>query len=157
ARQVGDTGSIAELALPPHPHRCATGPPGPRGDHRADHADAGRESEAILRDRGPPAGCGVSRTALAAGDPWCDARRMAQPKSWQGRGGWQAGLLLRRTGVGLAGWNERVQRADVADEPALRAWLREQGVTGHAQMLLVMERFGYPDFLLATAHELIAG
>src|SRR5262245_30013842 len=30
-----------------------------------------------------------------------------------------------------------------------------QGVTGYAQSLLVMEQFGYPDFLVATADELI--
>jgi hypothetical protein len=28
-------------------------------------------------------------------------------------------------------------------------------VTGYAQQLLVMERFGYPDFLTVTADELI--
>jgi len=43
------------------------------------------------------------------------------------------------------------------DEEALRVWLTKQGVTGYAQSLLVMERFGYPDFLLATADELIEG
>jgi len=30
-------------------------------------------------------------------------------------------------------------------------------VTGYAQSLLVMERFGYPDFLVASADELIDG
>ena len=39
----------------------------------------------------------------------------------------------------------------------VRAWLTEHGVTGYPQMLLVMERFGYPDFLLASADELIDG
>ena len=43
------------------------------------------------------------------------------------------------------------------DEEALRVWLTKQDVTGYAQSLLVMERFGYPDFLLATADELIEG
>jgi hypothetical protein len=36
----------------------------------------------------------------------------------------------------------------------LRTWLTQQGVTGNAQSHLVMERFGYPDFLLASADEL---
>ena len=39
----------------------------------------------------------------------------------------------------------------------MRAWLAEQGVTGYAQSLLVMERFGYPDFFLASAGDLIEG
>jgi hypothetical protein len=67
-----------------------------------------------------------------------------------------AALLERRTGAGVAAWNERV-RSSGADqsEDQLRAWLTEQGVTGYAQQLLVMERFGYPDFLTATADELI--
>ncbi|HEX9441550.1 MAG TPA: DUF5655 domain-containing protein, partial [Roseiflexaceae bacterium] len=37
------------------------------------------------------------------------------------------------------------------------AWLTAHEVTGYAQSLLVMERFGYPDFLLASADELIQG
>ncbi len=37
----------------------------------------------------------------------------------------------------------------------LRTWLSAQGVTGYAQSLLVWERFGYPDFMLASAGELI--
>jgi hypothetical protein len=41
------------------------------------------------------------------------------------------------------------------NEPSLRAWLAEQGVTGYPQSLLVMERFGYPDYYLASAEELI--
>jgi hypothetical protein len=82
---------------------------------------------------------------------------MAETKSWQQMRDWQADLLSRRTGVGLTEWNERVRLADPPDESTLRAWLSEQGVTGYAQMLLVMERFGYPDFLLATADALIDG
>ena len=39
----------------------------------------------------------------------------------------------------------------------LRAWLAGQGVDGYPQMLLVMERFGYPDFLRASAAQLIDG
>lgn len=69
-----------------------------------------------------------------------------------------AELLERRTGAGVAEWNERV-RSSGADgsEVDLRAWLAGQGVTGYAQQLLVFERFGYPDFLKATADELIDG
>jgi hypothetical protein len=65
--------------------------------------------------------------------------------------------LLRQTGHDVAWWNERIAAAGgLDDESALRAWLTGEGVTGYQQMLLVMERFGYPEFLLATADELLA-
>jgi len=67
------------------------------------------------------------------------------------------GLLERRTGEGIEAWNRRVAGSGAADEAALRAWLTDNGVTGYPQMLLVMERFGYPDYLLAQADELIEG
>jgi hypothetical protein len=66
-------------------------------------------------------------------------------------------ILERRTGEGIAVWAARVAELGDIDEPALRTWLTEQGVTGYPQMVLVMERFGYPDFLLASADELIDG
>ncbi len=65
--------------------------------------------------------------------------------------------LVERTGEGLDTWNARVREVGFADETGLRAWLTEQGVTGYPAMLLVMERFGYPDYLQATADELIDG
>jgi hypothetical protein len=80
---------------------------------------------------------------------------MAQIRNWSGIREMSARLLTERTGEGVEAWNERVQAAGVANEPALRAWLAERGVTGYAQSLLVMERFGYPDFLLASADALI--
>ncbi|WP_309093135.1 DUF5655 domain-containing protein, partial [Phenylobacterium sp.] len=43
------------------------------------------------------------------------------------------------------------------DEAVLREWLTREGVTGYARMLLVMERFGYPDFMSASAEALIDG
>ena len=66
-------------------------------------------------------------------------------------------LLEESTGEGLDTWNRRIQREGVRDEQSLRAWLAQQGVTGYAQTLLVMERFGYPDFLVASAEQLIDG
>src|SRR3954466_4418134 len=65
--------------------------------------------------------------------------------------------LIERTGSGLEEWNARVLASGLSDEKSLRAWLSEQGVTGYPAMLLVMERFGYPDYLQATADELIEG
>lgn len=65
--------------------------------------------------------------------------------------------LDRRTGEGLAPWMSRVGALGDIDQQRLRTWLNEQGVTGYPQMLIVWERFGYPDFLLATSGELIDG
>jgi hypothetical protein len=80
-----------------------------------------------------------------------------QTRDWCERNQWIADLLKRRTGDDLAAWNERVRAAGFENEPSLRTWLAERGVTGYPQMLLVMERFGYPDFLVASADELIDG
>jgi hypothetical protein len=82
---------------------------------------------------------------------------MAQIRAWQGMQTMSARLLQERTGQDVDTWNRRIRKEPIQDEPQLRAWLAKQGVTGYAQSLLVMERFGYPDFLLATADELIQG
>ncbi len=63
--------------------------------------------------------------------------------------------LRATTGDDVATWNERVRTCGATDEASLRSWLATRDVTGYAQMLLVMERFGYPPFLTATADELI--
>jgi Domain of unknown function (DUF5655) len=68
-----------------------------------------------------------------------------------------ARLLKERTGEDVEDWNRRIREERFDDQATLRAWLKKQGVTGYAQDLLVWERFGYPDFLLATADELIDG
>ncbi|HVW40166.1 MAG TPA: DUF5655 domain-containing protein [Amycolatopsis sp.] len=77
--------------------------------------------------------------------------------AWAQMREWSAGLLLRGTGHDVAEWNRRVADKGIGTEADLRAWLKEQGVTGYAQMLLVMERFGYPDFLTADAGTLVDG
>jgi hypothetical protein len=64
-------------------------------------------------------------------------------------------VLEKQTGHGLDHWNELVRKQNVKDEKSLRTWLKGQGITGYAEGLLVMERFGYPDFLTASADELI--
>jgi hypothetical protein len=66
-------------------------------------------------------------------------------------------LLEQSTGEDLESWNLRIQREGLYDEQSLRSWLTQQGVTGYAQSLLVMERFGYPNFITASAEELIDG
>jgi hypothetical protein len=66
--------------------------------------------------------------------------------------------LIRDTGHDVTWWNERMAaQPSVRDEAALRAWLTAEGITGYQQMLLVMERFGYPDYLLASADDLLNG
>ena len=80
---------------------------------------------------------------------------VTQLRDWQGMKEMSARLLLERTGEGVEAWDRRIREQGFENEKALRAWLTEQGVTGYAQSLLVWERFGYPDFLVATADELI--
>ena len=82
---------------------------------------------------------------------------VAQPRSWQEMDAWVRDMLVNRTGEDVAAWNAKVTALNPADETSLRAWLAEQGVTGYPAMLLVMERFGYPDYLRATADELLDG
>ena len=82
---------------------------------------------------------------------------MAQIRDWQSMKTMSARLLQERTGLDVTAWNQRIQAQHFKDEKALRAWLIEQGVTGYAQNFLVMERFGYPDFMQASADELIQG
>jgi len=64
-------------------------------------------------------------------------------------------VLENSTGKGVEEWMRRIATARVTSESGLRAWLSTQGVTGYAQQLLIMERFGYPDYLVASAAELI--
>jgi hypothetical protein len=78
-----------------------------------------------------------------------------QPEDWTAMRERDIELLLERTGKGLETWNRRVLETGIEDEDALRKWLTDEGVAGYPQMLLMMERFGYPDFLLATADQLI--
>jgi hypothetical protein len=66
-----------------------------------------------------------------------------------------AELLERRTGASVPEWRTRITQQTPNDETGLRAWLTSQGVEGYPQRLLVFETFGYPDFLTATADDLI--
>lgn len=81
---------------------------------------------------------------------------MSRPQSWQEMWDWITELLRRRTGDDVEQWNARVHDTGIATEAELREWLAAQDVTGYAQTLLVMERFGYPEHLTASADELIA-
>jgi hypothetical protein len=78
-------------------------------------------------------------------------------------GTWQAmidssqALLLRRTGLDVQAWLDRAREAGIADDAGLRTWLLGQGVGGYAQSAVCWEMFGYPDFFLQDASELLAG
>jgi len=68
-----------------------------------------------------------------------------------------AAQIQRETGTDVAGWNARIRERAPRDRASLKAWLNEQGVDGYPAMLLGYETFGYPDYLQATADELIDG
>jgi predicted transport protein len=82
---------------------------------------------------------------------------MGKTMDWREMREWEIGLLEKATGQGLEHWNARVLETGIQHEAELRTWLTEEGVTGYPRMLLVMERFGYPDFLLATSDQLVDG
>jgi hypothetical protein len=82
---------------------------------------------------------------------------MPQPRTWEQMRTQIQETLERRTGEGVLDWNAKIAQLKPTTEAQLRAWLTEQGVVGYPQMLLVMETFGYPDYLLAGADELIDG
>jgi Domain of unknown function (DUF5655) len=76
-------------------------------------------------------------------------------RDWQRNRDMWIRVLEKQTGEGVDVWNRRIRKQQPTDARSLRAWLEKQGVTGYAQSVLVMERFGYPDFVLATADQLI--
>jgi len=80
---------------------------------------------------------------------------MAEPLDWRTFRDQQAERLSKLTGQDVAAWNARIAEAGLADRPALKAWLAGQGVTGYLEMLLRWERFGYPDFITASADTLV--
>ena len=81
---------------------------------------------------------------------------MATTRDWQDQRDMSARLLRERTGEDVDAWNLRIKKELFSDAKSLRTWLAERGVTGYPQSLLVMEHFGYPDFMVASADELIA-
>jgi hypothetical protein len=82
---------------------------------------------------------------------------MTQTRDWQGMKEMSARLLKERTGEDVDTWNRRIEQEHFGDQESLRSWLAQQDVTGYAQSLLVWELFGYPDFMSASANELIDG
>ena len=81
---------------------------------------------------------------------------MPEMRTWQAMRDQITGQLERQTGEGVEAWNRRIKAVGPVDEPALRAWLKEEhDLTGYPAMLLAWETFGYPAFLTATADELV--
>ncbi|MDQ0261386.1 DUF5655 domain-containing protein [Sinomonas atrocyanea] len=79
-------------------------------------------------------------------------------RTWKGMVEWNQSLLLRATGRDIQWWTEHAREQGFTDNQALNAWLRaEHGVTGYAQYAVSWEVFGYPDFMLSTADELLDG
>ena len=81
---------------------------------------------------------------------------MIETRDWERNRQMWIRVLEKQTGEGVDTWTRRIKRARVSDERSLREWLDARGVSGYARQLLLMERFGYPDFVLASADELIA-
>lgn len=79
-------------------------------------------------------------------------------KTWQTMVDNNQALLLRKTGQDVSFWADRARTAGMKNDAELRAWMRdEHGVTGYAQYAVSWELFGYPDFMLRDADELIDG
>lgn len=65
-------------------------------------------------------------------------------------------LLLRKSGHDVAWWAEQGRAAGLTDDAGLRAWMQDRhGITGYAQYAVSWEMFGYPDFMLRDADELL--
>jgi len=82
---------------------------------------------------------------------------MAQPRSWREMYERIAAQTKRETGSDVAAWNKRIKDRGPSSAADLKAWLNEHGVDGYPAMLLGFETFGYPDYLEASADELIDG
>lgn len=79
-------------------------------------------------------------------------------KTWQTMVDSNKALLLRKTGHDVGYWAEQARSAGLRNDAELRHWMRdEHGVTGYAQYAVSWELFGYPEFMLRDADELIDG
>jgi hypothetical protein len=77
-------------------------------------------------------------------------------RTWQGMVDSNQALLQRKTGHDVRFWADRARAAGMQNDAQLRDWMREEhGITGYAQYAVSWELFGYPDFMLRDADELI--
>jgi hypothetical protein len=82
---------------------------------------------------------------------------MAEVRDWTFMRDNAARLLKARTGHDLAHWLARAKAEAPTDRDGVKAWLEGEGVTGYGRDLVVWEVVGYPDFLTASADELVDG
>lgn len=77
-------------------------------------------------------------------------------KTWRSMVESNQALLLRKSGHDVAWWAAEGRAAGIANDAELRAWMRDRhGITGYAQYAVSWEMFGYPDFMLHDADELL--
>jgi hypothetical protein len=101
---------------------------------------------------------GHSRVERALGSARHDSKNRAGRLTihdWQRNRAMWIRVLERQTGKSLQTWNRRIAAQRFSNERSLRSWLAAQDVSGYARSLLVMESFGYPDYVQASADELI--
>ncbi|WP_163167858.1 DUF5655 domain-containing protein [Arthrobacter sp. Alg241-R88] len=78
--------------------------------------------------------------------------------TWQSMVDSNKALLKRKTGEDTAYWAGKARAAGIRNDGELRTWMRDSfGVTGYAQYAVSWEMFGYPEFMLRDADELING
>ena len=80
---------------------------------------------------------------------------MAEPRDWNSMKDMMKRLLVERTGKDTSYWNAVIKKEKLPDPGSLRSWLKTRGITGYAQTHLVMETFGYPDYMELKGSELI--
>jgi len=79
-------------------------------------------------------------------------------KTWQTMVDSNQALLLRKSGHDVTWWAAKGHAQGLTNDAELRAWMRdEHGITGYAQYAVSWEMFGYPEFMLRDADELIDG
>ncbi|MET3367570.1 UNVERIFIED_CONTAM: hypothetical protein ABIE34_000796 [Jeotgalibacillus campisalis] len=82
----------------------------------------------------------------------------AAAKTWQTMVDSNQALLLRKSGHDVHWWAEEGRAKGLKNDAELRDWMRdEHGITGYAQYAVSWEMFGYPEFMLRDADELING
>lgn len=79
-------------------------------------------------------------------------------KTWQTMVDSNQELLLRKTGHDVHWWADRGREEGLKNDAELRDWMRDHhGVTGYAQYAVSWEMFGYPEFMLRDADQLLDG
>lgn len=109
----------------------------------------------------PPAG---DQPRLQGGRHRYDRSMPTDPEPTKKASTWQTtvdsnkALLLRKTGKDTAHWAGQARAAGIKDDGELRTWMRDGfGVTGYSRYAVSWEMFGYPEFMLRDADELMDG